>query len=480
MADCSICCEKLNKTLHKNVICSYCNFSSCRTCIQKYFLETSLDPHCMNCKKFWSRDLLNDSCTNVFITGNLKKHRENILLEREKCLMPETQPYVLVEKERDKLLSQIPDITQEINKLRILLNKKQAEIDEIGRRASRLTINNLTGEGSTSDAAERKKFIRKCPMNECKGFLSSQWKCGLCETKICNKCNEEKLDTELDPDGAHMCKPENVASMELLNKDTKPCPSCGTMICKISGCDQMWCPECHTAFSWNKGTIEKGVVHNPHYYDFMRNTTGSVPRNPIDIVCGALPDIYALRSSINRTRILTNDINYIFRIHNVANHIHAVMIRPIPDYTVDNRNLRVKYLMNKISETNLKIILQQNEKVISKRTDFNNIYQMFYTVCSDIYIQIITNITENSYGLKIANEVLFETVHPFIEEQIQTLKNLAIYFNENIKKLGKFYKCVNPGISPDGIFENNYDTYLRRLELQRLEVERLARLPINV
>ena len=169
------------------------------------------------------------------------------------------------------------------NKLRILLNKKQAEIDEIGRRASRLTINNLTGEGSTSDAAERKKFIRKCPMNECKGFLSSQWKCGLCETKICNKCNEEKLDTELDPDGAHMCKPENVASMELLNKDTKPCPSCGTMICKISGCDQMWCPECHTAFSWNKGTIEKGVVHNPHYYDFMRNMCSTIS-NKIKII----------------------------------------------------------------------------------------------------------------------------------------------------------------------------------------------------
>ena len=54
-------------------------------------------------------------------------------------------------------------------------------------------------------------------MNECKGFLSSRWKCGLCETNICNKCNENENEDENE----HVCKPENVASMELLNKDTK-------------------------------------------------------------------------------------------------------------------------------------------------------------------------------------------------------------------------------------------------------------------
>ena len=34
------------------------------------------------------------------------------------------------------------------------------------------------------------RFIKKCGVDECKGFLSSQWKCGLCETHSCNECHE--------------------------------------------------------------------------------------------------------------------------------------------------------------------------------------------------------------------------------------------------------------------------------------------------
>ena len=35
-----------------------------------------------------------------------------------------------------------------------------------------------------STKTERKAFIKRCPADDCRGFLSSQWKCGLCEN-IC-------------------------------------------------------------------------------------------------------------------------------------------------------------------------------------------------------------------------------------------------------------------------------------------------------
>ena len=57
--------------------------------------------------------------------------------------------------------------------------------------------------------------------------------------------------------------------MEFLNKDTKPCPHCGTMIFKISGCSQIFCVDCHTAWDWNTSKIITGVIHNPHYYEFL-------------------------------------------------------------------------------------------------------------------------------------------------------------------------------------------------------------------
>ena len=109
MADCSICCEKFNKSSHAKVTCSFCDFETCRSCVQQYLLSTSNDPHCMNCKNVWGREFIDETCTKTFRNKALKTHRENILLDREKCLMPETQPLVLREKrirETEKVLKE--------------------------------------------------------------------------------------------------------------------------------------------------------------------------------------------------------------------------------------------------------------------------------------------------------------------------------------------------------------------------------------
>jgi hypothetical protein len=324
----------------------------------------------------------------------------------------------------------------------------------------RLTVNNVEVGGSSSGDIERRKFVRKCPMNECKGYLSSQWKCGTCETKICNKCNEHKDDD-------HECLPENVASMDLLNKDTKPCPKCGTMICKISGCDQMWCPECHSAFSWNKGTIEVGIVHNPHYYDFMRkNNGGAIPRNPGDVVCGGIPDFYQLRNIFETTKFNIANRDYYYTIHRTIAHVQQVEIPHLHlnrDYNAINRNLRVKYLMNKISEDEFKTTLQQDEKKRERAVAFANIYQMFVDVGSDIFRQIV-----NSYATDRSPVVMC----PILYEQLVVIRNLVEYFNANITKVGKNFKCVYPAIISNGAWISNIVTHNARIR-QEAEHNRL-------
>ena len=112
-----------------------------------------------------------------------------------------------------------------------------------------------------------------------------QYKCELCETYTCPHCLELIGYSKTDP---HTCNPDNVASAELIKKDTKPCPQCGVRIHKISGCDQMWCTECRVAFSYKTLKIDSGAaVHNPHYYQYMqRQNHGVAPRNPQDVVCG--------------------------------------------------------------------------------------------------------------------------------------------------------------------------------------------------
>jgi hypothetical protein len=178
-------------------------------------------------------------------------------------------------------------------------------------------------------------------MNGCRGFLSHGGKCGLCKTRVCSKCHEPKLDTEGTEDevvevveeeiqepvkvveevrqepveevrmevvetirrNRHVCDPNNIETANLLKKDTKACPKCASMIFKISGCDQMFCTQCHTAFSWRTGSIETKVIHNPHYYQYLREQSadGEIPRNPLDNPCAEiLPDGQAFNDQMMR------------------------------------------------------------------------------------------------------------------------------------------------------------------------------------
>ena len=92
--ECTVCCEKYNKTNHKKVTCPFCDFESCKNCVQTYLLSSYENPHCMNCKNEINRGFVDSFCTKKFRNTVYKKHRECVLFEREKARMPETQPHV--------------------------------------------------------------------------------------------------------------------------------------------------------------------------------------------------------------------------------------------------------------------------------------------------------------------------------------------------------------------------------------------------
>ena len=91
--------------------------------------------------------------------------------------------------------------------------------------------------------------------------------CGLCGLEVCARCHAQ------DPRGsasAHVCKEEDVSSVQMIMHDTKPCPTCGVRIHRAFGCDQMFCTSCTALFSWSTGQlVTKGPRHNPHYLDWM-------------------------------------------------------------------------------------------------------------------------------------------------------------------------------------------------------------------
>lgn len=354
---CSVCCELFNKSNHKEITCSFCDYPCCRECTQKYLLSTSLDAHCMNCHKLWNREFIDTHCTKLFRDGVLKKHREDILFERERALMPETQ--ILIEREREMkcLEEECSRIHQEISRLYGIVAFK------------RNMIYNLQHNQPT----ERRKFIRKCPVSMCKGFLSTQWKCGMCDTHICPDCNETKEE-------GHVCDENAVKTMDLIKKDSRPCPNCGTVIHKLSGCPQMWCPDCHCAYNWNTGNIEHGRIHNPHYYEFKLKG-GISGRENGDIPCGGMPTLSELYAVTNNRDM--------FRMHRLVMHVQCEIAERYMPRNYDTTRWRMDYMKNNMTEEHFKQQLQRIEKKREKMRDISNIITMFVDTSGDMIRQFI-------------------------------------------------------------------------------------------
>ena len=419
MSDCSICCETFNKSTRCKITCSACQAETCRTCVSTYLLNIVTDPHCMSCKHPWDREFLSENCTNKFVNGDLKKHRENILIEREKALLPQTQDAANREIQKRNITKLIEDARREIERQRSL-------IDDLCNQHR--IINN---GGTVHDINNEKKIVytHKCPMTDCRGFLDEKWTCKMCETLICKKCNEKVVE-------GHICNEDHVKSMELLKKDTKPCPTCSTYIHKISGCDQMWCPSCRTAFSWRTGRIETGIIHNPHYYEF--NRLHGNQRNHADIPCGGMPTLNELRFFLERNYDSTSPVyRAIFQklggYHRLVLHIQGYTLRYVyGENEVDNSDLRVQYLLKEISDEHFKKVIQQREKKHAKNIDIRLVLQMYVDVCSDLFRQYVNR------------EIIS---HEDLINQIIQIRN---YCNTVLDKIRKRYNNKTPYFSTVG------------------------------
>ena len=221
---CNICCEKYNKSLNAKVTC-ICGFVACKTCVRTYLLSTTKDPHCMDCKIQWSAKFLVDNLNRSYIDGDYKKHRKSLLVDREISRTPDLMNLV----ERTKLIEEKSDemkiLDDQFKEAKKLYDESCRKLYEKRNEITRIK------RGDTN--VERKKFIMPCPGDNCKGYLSTQYKCEVCKLYTCPDCYEIVGYTKEDP---HTCLEANLQSAALIKKETKGCPQCGVRIYKISGC----------------------------------------------------------------------------------------------------------------------------------------------------------------------------------------------------------------------------------------------------
>jgi hypothetical protein len=285
--ECRICFELYNKSTRVCVTCQSCGFEACRQCHATFILDpTNTLPNCMNCHKEMQREFLVDNFTLKFVSKDWKEHRENVMLQKERALLPTRQPVAEMVKRKNDLTTECNTLLEQINALRAQHYARSTEKNRLEYRIRVGPAADAAIPGQAAAQREHAAFVRPCPNTEanCRGFLSTQWKCNLCSMWTCKDCHEMKGPTQDTP---HVCNPDNLASAKLIDADTRGCPKCGARVYKISGCNQMFCTACNDcAFDWVTGRIET-VIHNPHYYAFQRQLNGGhVPRVVGDILCG--------------------------------------------------------------------------------------------------------------------------------------------------------------------------------------------------
>lgn len=289
LEECGICCEEMTNKGKKVLIeCPACDFKCCKVCIETWLLS-ELEPSCMKCKSKWTKVKCQELLGKGFMNGKHRKHTKNILFDIEKARFPETMPQVEIVVKKNNYVEMNASSRADLYKLQQQIRKIEKTI-----RDREYFISYGRERGDNNDGTtERKKFMKACPKNDCEGFLSSAWKCAVCECHVCKDC-----EVVVDDKNTHTCDPNILASAKLLKKETKPCPSCASAIYKISGCDQMWCTQCKVAFSWNTGKKVRGHVHNPHYYEWIKNGGGQAVVPGAMLPCGGLPTAFAMRNAL--------------------------------------------------------------------------------------------------------------------------------------------------------------------------------------
>lgn len=458
---CNICCDNYNKSTREKICCGYCEFAACRTCCETYILSENI-PKCMNttCAKEWSRKFIREKFTSVFINTKFKNHLEELLFDQEKALMPATQPIIEEKIRKDNVKKEMAALDNLIQDLYV--QKRQLE-------------RTLYTDMTETSAKKASNYVRACSAEGCRGFLSTQWKCGICEQWTCPECHELKGPNR---DCEHTCKPDLVETAKLLAKDTKPCPKCQAKIFKIDGCDQMWCTQCHTAFSWKTGAIQTNI-HNPHYYEWQRKN-GGLARAAGDVECGQELTHYTIdhiKNAITKGRHIrfirigsktTNDLSteeknqfikeydWLARHHSFiieVNRLQEIVRRTIhndraelpqfrTNYLERNQELRINYLLNEIDEDTFKILVQRNDKKHRKNNEISQVIQVSITAVTDIVFRIIDNIKKSApYEDKF-------------DELMNEFKGIREYCNEIFKDISFAYGCVQYGFDNEFILRS--------------------------
>lgn len=399
----------------KLVICGFCDFECCKECMKTYILSTSFEAKCMKCETKYNTKYLVETFGKKWFNGRKEgeytNHLTKVWIEQERAKFPSTYPLIPVYREYTTLNRKI---TAKQVKLEKILSRAAADQpddlagNDVEKYYELLLDRNVLEEqreaklqilyGDTNEAPSVQGYLQGCPNGECRGMIESETcKCTVCDAQVCGQCHALYANGKQSGNGEnsdkHVCSLNDLETVRSMKANTKPCPGCASPIYKIDGCDQMWCVMCKVAFSWTTGRQEKGRLHNPHYYEWLRSksATGEIPHEQGD-ECG-VPHIglfYELTSRISEenrkwmrevfTRIYTKAVDD--RVH--ADNTERQLII-----------LRIGYLMSGITEKSWTTNVHRMKKWEKDSNSLQELAEGTRALLSELLIAFHRDLVEN-------------------------------------------------------------------------------------
>jgi hypothetical protein len=400
----------------------------------------------MNCKHAFEDMFIIQKINRTFFQNELKKKQTDILVQIEKSRIPQTQEPAkqLVYKENyNKIKKEVSTNIKRLRKeyLSQLRQLKQTFDTNVAELMATIPPQN-------KPVTSEKTFNIRCQY-DCKGFLSTSYKCGICDKYTCSKCFEGLgLHNTL-----HVCDADKVETIKMIKRETRSCPVCSTRISKIEGCDQMWCTNCNNAFSWKTGLVQTGAIHNPHYFEYLKKQTGSQPRNPLDVQCGGIPEHILLHTRpfrhLKNVQIIEKNLYNILRFC-----IHIQNTRIPYNLNHELEQIRIQYILNRISDEKWrqKIYLCHD---MSKKKQFEWDMQ-------DIILNVGSDLLRN-YD-KVASEIGLDELYEYVlNVTVKEFLEIINYVNELKMNKAKIYKHkahVVRMLAGEDIYIKNTFTYI--------------------
>lgn len=452
---CVICLDANSTTFYT---CPYCRNEVCKECLKDMIVSyPEIEAHCPKCdslipiqyvsQAFGIRDFRKIYITQL-TNSQLKLQEQFIPMLLEKIELVKNNIKLLPETKEDKaelkklhyilfhhgfrtfddlvLAKNIPRkvSTTDIVNWNTLVEKYQIETQE--QLYYNIDINVILDRHQ--DKVQIKKYLFKCPTENCSGLLEDNYTCKLCKKTFCSKCLSELNEN-------HQCKKEDVESLGEIKKSTRPCPKCGARIFRSEGCAQMFCTNCHTGFDWNTGKIITSNFHNPHRIEWLQQINSGVNIHNEEQIgeCGELPDNPLLINNVLIRHYAASANHY----RDVIADLQRKMDNVLSLNNSNNSTKYILYLSGLMDEKKYYSYLKQNVIKYKK-------YQFCIRILQD-YVDSITDVVANfintvkSFNFKLTDimgamiSVLFNTrKNPYHDKKYH--EEIDLLRNENIKE----------------------------------------------